>query len=274
MRPAPDTGGGLSSPWRLALCVFLAAALHGTLLFGVKLPVAAPQAPPVVAITLESPQRGPLARERRARGNPSQEKSLQPGPLASERSARSPTLAAEAASPARREGRAVATSVPRAAAEPALAAEKPTPLAAPARDKLVGKGALALASAVAEAAGGADARASAGFGNAAPLGADFAYYLDAWRRKVERIGQLNYPAEAKAKGLAGTLRLRVSIAADGALNDVRVVEGSGHAVLDAAALRIVRLAAPYAPFSPTMRAATEVLEIERTWQFRNSRLSA
>lgn len=253
MRPAPDTGGGLSSPWRLALCVFLAAALHGALLFGVKLPVAAPQTPPVVAITLESPQRGPLARERRAR---------------------SPTPAAEAASPARREGRAVATSVPRAVAEPALAAEKPTPLAAPARDKLVGKGALALASAVAEAAGGADARASAGFGNAAPLGADFAYYLDAWRRKVERIGQLNYPAEAKAKGLAGTLRLRVSIAADGALNDVRVVEGSGHAVLDAAALRIVRLAAPYAPFSPTMRAATEVLEIERTWQFRNSRLSA
>ncbi len=259
---APEAGGGVSSPWRLALCVFLAAALHGALLFGVKLPVAAPQTPLVVAITLESPQRGPLASERRARGNPSQE--------------RSPAPAAEAASPVpiRREGRAIATPArPRATAEPALAAEKPKPLAAPARDKLVGKSALALARAVADAAG-ADARASAGFGNAAPLGADFAYYLDAWRRKVERIGQLNYPAEAKAKGLAGTLRLRVSIAADGALNDVRVVEGSGHAVLDAAALRIVRLAAPYAPFSPTMRAATEVLEIERTWQFRNSRLSA
>ena len=156
-----------------------------------------------------------------------------------------------------------------------MAAEEPTPPSAhTTHDKLVGKSALALARAVAEAAGGADAKASAGFGNAAPPGADFAYYLDAWRRKVERVGQLNYPAEAKARGLTGTLRLRVSIAADGALNDVRVVEGSGHAVLDAAALRIVRLAAPYAPFSPTMRAATEVLEIERTWQFRNSRLSA
>ncbi len=266
MRPAPDTGGGLSSPWRLALCVFLAAALHGALLFGVKLPVAAPQTPPVVAITLESPQR--------ARGNPSQEKSPQRGPLASERRARSPAPAAEAASPVPIRREAIATPArPGAAAEPALAAEKPKPLAAPARDKLVGKSALALARAVADAAG-ADARASAGFGNAAPLGADFAYYLDAWRRKVERIGQLNYPAEAKAQGLTGTLRLRVSIAADGTLNDVRVVEGSGHAVLDAAALRIVRLAAPYAPFSPTMRAAAEVLEIERTWQFRNSRLSA
>lgn len=216
--------------------------MHGALLFGVKLPVAGPQTPPVVAITLESPQRAAEA---------------------------APSVAV------RREGQAAATPArPGAAAEPALAAEKPKPLAAPAHDKLVGKSALALARAVAEAAGGADAKASAGFGNAAPLGADFAYYLDAWRRKVERVGQLNYPAEAKAKGLAGTLRLRVSIAADGALNDVRVVEGSGHAVLDAAALRIVRLAAPYAPFSPTMRAATEVLEIERTWQFRNSRLSA
>lgn len=250
---APEAGGGVSSPWRLALCVFLAAALHGALLFGVKLPVAAPQTPPVVAITLESPQRGPLASERRAR---------------------SPAPAAEAASPVPIRREAIATPArPGAAAEPALAAEKPKPLAAPARDKLVGKSALGLARAVADAAG-ADTRASAGFGNAAPLGADFAYYLDAWRRKVERIGQLNYPAEAKAQGLTGTLRLRVSIAADGALNDVRVVEGSGHAVLDAAALRIVRLAAPYAPFSPTMRAATEVLEIERTWQFRNSRLSA
>ena len=214
--------------------------MHGALLFGVKLPVAAPQTPPVVAITLESPQRAAEA---------------------------APSVAV------RREGQAAATPArPGAAAEPALAAEEPTPPSA--HDKLVGKSALALARAVAEAAGGADAKASAGFGNAAPLGADFAYYLDAWRRKVERVGQLNYPAEAKAKGLAGTLRLRVSIAADGALNDVRVVEGSGHAVLDAAALRIVRLAAPYAPFSPTMRAATEVLEIERTWQFRNSRLSA
>lgn len=149
--------------------------------------------------------------------------------------------------------------------------QQPAP---PAPAFLAAKGALALARAVAQAAGGADDGVPPGVGDAAPLGVDFAYYLDAWRRKVERIGQLNYPAEAKAKGLAGTLRLRVSIAADGALNDVRVLEGSGHAVLDAAALRIVRLAAPYAPFSPTMRAATRVLEIERTWQFRNSRLSA
>ncbi len=109
--------------------------------------------------------------------------------------------------------------------------------------------------------------------NGASTSVDFAYYLRSWRRKVERIGQLNYPQRAKQQGIAGGLRLLVVIAADGALLDVRVLESSGHQLLDDAALRIVRLAAPYAPFSPTMRAAADVLEIERTWQFRDSRLS-
>ena len=103
---------------------------------------------------------------------------------------------------------------------------------------------------------------------------EFAYYLEAWRRKVERIGNLNYPREARARGLNGSLRLLVTITADGALGDVRVLETSGHRVLDEAALHIVRLAAPYAPFSPKMRATTDLLEIERTWHFRNSRYSS
>ena len=109
---------------------------------------------------------------------------------------------------------------------------------------------------------------------APPPGTDFAYYLASWRRKVERVGQLNYPREARAQGIVGSLRLLVTIMPDGALDDVRVLETSGHPLLDDAALRIVRLAAPYAPFPPTMRATTDVLEIERTWRFLNSRLSS
>lgn len=108
----------------------------------------------------------------------------------------------------------------------------------------------------------------------APKRADFAYYLRSWQRKVERIGQLNYPRQARAEGITGSLRLRVAIAADGALQDVRVLETSGHELLDQAALRIVRLAAPYAPFSPAMRETTDTLEIERTWRFLNSRISS
>lgn len=222
---------------RLGLCVFFAAALHGALLFGLDLPLPTPQALPVVAIKLAGKPEPPVA----------------PAPAAMP-------------APARPERPALPV------AAPAPATEQP-PRSAPAHGDLAGKSALALARAVAHAAG-RQTETPVRLGDAAPKGVDFAFYLDAWRRKVERIGQLNYPAEAKAQGLGGTLTLRVSIAADGALNDVRVVRGSGHAVLDAAALRIVRLAAPYAPFSPTMRAAARVIEIERTWQFRNSRLSA
>ena len=103
---------------------------------------------------------------------------------------------------------------------------------------------------------------------------EFAYYLDAWRRKVIRIGNVNYPREARTRALSGSLRLLVAITADGDLRDVRVLETSGHRVLDEAAVRIVRLAAPYAPFSPRMRATTDLLRIERTWHFRNNRYSS
>ena len=103
---------------------------------------------------------------------------------------------------------------------------------------------------------------------------EFTYYLDAWRRKIERIGNVNYPGEARSRGLRGSLRLLVTIAADGRLTEVRVLETSGHRVLDEAAVRIVRLAAPYAPFSPKMREAVDVLEIERNWHFRNNRYSS
>ena len=111
-------------------------------------------------------------------------------------------------------------------------------------------------------------------GNVAPPSPDFAYYLNSWRRKVERIGQLNYPQQARAEGIVGNLRLLVAIAPDGALDEVRVLETSGHKLLDDAALRIVRLAAPYAPFPPAMKATTDILEIERTWRFLDSRLSS
>ena len=104
-----------------------------------------------------------------------------------------------------------------------------------------------------------------------PQTSEDAYYLAAWRREVERVGNLNYPEAARARKLYGSLRLLVAIAADGSLRDVRVLESSGHAVLDAAALNIVRLAAPYAPLPPAMRRDADVLEIVRTWQFQKRR---
>lgn len=101
-----------------------------------------------------------------------------------------------------------------------------------------------------------------------------AYYLNAWVRKVERVGNLNYPSQARTDKLYGSLRLLVTISPDGKLQDVRVLESSGHQVLDDAATNIVRLAAPYAPFPPEMRRTTDVLEIVRTWQFRKNTYSS
>lgn len=97
-----------------------------------------------------------------------------------------------------------------------------------------------------------------------------AYYLNSWRRKIERIGNLNYPEVARRKGIYGSLRLLVSILPDGSLKEVKLLHSSGHKVLDDAAIRIVKLAAPFARFPDELRRTTDVLEIIRTWQFRQS----
>ncbi|MDP1606389.1 MAG: TonB family protein [Rhodocyclaceae bacterium] len=94
----------------------------------------------------------------------------------------------------------------------------------------------------------------------------FAQYVEDWRQKVERVGNLNYPDSAKGK-LYGSLVLTVAIKHDGELERVEINRSSGHKVLDEAARRIVRLAAPYAVFPEAVRRDTDILEITRTWSF-------
>ncbi len=98
----------------------------------------------------------------------------------------------------------------------------------------------------------------------------YAAYLEAWRKKVERVGNLNYPDEAKRMKLYGDLLLHVSLRADGSVKQIRVVRSSGHKVLDDAAVRIVRLASPFAPFPAEIRKEVDILDITRTWQFLSS----
>lgn len=95
----------------------------------------------------------------------------------------------------------------------------------------------------------------------------FAQYVDNWRLKIERIGNLNYPQEAKARKLYGSLQLTVAIKADGEVESVEVNRSSGHKVLDQAAIRIVRLASPFERFPANIRADTDILHITRTWTF-------
>jgi len=99
--------------------------------------------------------------------------------------------------------------------------------------------------------------------------ADDALYLEAWRQKVERIGNMNYPAAARNQKLYGRLQLTVSIRADGSVEGISIDKSSGSKVLDDAAINIVRLAAPYAKFSKKMRETTDILGVTRTWTFTN-----
>lgn len=101
-----------------------------------------------------------------------------------------------------------------------------------------------------------------------------AAYLHDWRKRVEAVGNQYYPEASIRYGLYGSLRLLVVINHDGQLEDIRVLSSSGFAVLDEAAMKIVRMAGPYAPFSAELRATTDKLEIIRTWQFEENTLSS
>lgn len=95
----------------------------------------------------------------------------------------------------------------------------------------------------------------------------FARYIEDWRLKVERIGNLNYPEAARARKLYGSLLLTVGIRANGSLESVAVDRTSGQKILDLAATRIVEMGAPYAPFPPEIKRDTDILYITRTWTF-------
>jgi protein TonB len=94
----------------------------------------------------------------------------------------------------------------------------------------------------------------------------FAQYEEDWRAKIERVGTLNYPAEARGK-LYGVLRLTVTIRPDGTVDAIDLDRSSGLKVLDQAAFRIVQMAAPFAAFPADIRRDTDLLVITRTWFF-------
>lgn len=97
-----------------------------------------------------------------------------------------------------------------------------------------------------------------------------AMYLKAWTKKIERIGNLNYPDKARRDKLEGQLILTVSLATDGYIIDIRISKSSGHKLLDDAAKRIVELAAPFAAVPKSVLQGNNRLVITRTWQFSHT----
>lgn len=100
--------------------------------------------------------------------------------------------------------------------------------------------------------------------------AEDAEYLYRWQQRIEVIGNQHYPEKARAQSLTGDVQMLVAVNADGSLHQAKVLQSSGIAVLDEAALRIVRLASPFPPFSAEMKRNIDRLEIVRTWQFRQN----
>lgn len=95
----------------------------------------------------------------------------------------------------------------------------------------------------------------------------YAAYMRGWSDRVERVGNLNYPKEARRRGLHGNVLLTVVLNLDGSIKSIDVIQSSGQPVLDAAAARIVRLAAPFPP-APRVGDHIDELNITRTWQFQ------
>ena len=98
-------------------------------------------------------------------------------------------------------------------------------------------------------------------------------YMARWVEKIERIGNLNLPDAAQRNKLSGSLILEVEIKRDGSLVEVKIIHSSGHQILDDAAKRIVSLSTPFEVFPPKLRAQADHLEIVRTWEFTQTRLT-
>ena len=99
----------------------------------------------------------------------------------------------------------------------------------------------------------------------------FAQYIESWRAKAERIGEMNYPAAARGR-MYDSLVMTVSIKKDGSIERIIINRRSKYPVLNEAAERIVRLGEPYSPFPPEIARDTDILEITRTWMFTNGKL--
>ncbi len=241
-RPA---GAGVSTHGRLGLTLFFAAVLHAILILGVNFEA--------LKNTLQS------------------HVSTLEITLVTMPSAQKPERADTLANVQQLVLSAAATSAHQTAAS-AKAQPKmgPAPQARPSAQDLVAQSMQQIASLSAEnnnARAAYAQRPRAEFISARTSDPKYAAYMEAWRAKVERIGNLNYPEQAKRDNLSGSLVLDVALNADGSVNNVALLRSSGHKALDDAAIAIVKLAAPYAPFPDNIRKDTDILHITRTWQF-------
>ena len=287
------SSAGVKPADRLGFTLFLAAVLHAALILGLGFTLAEPsQISKTLEITLstfkseEKPKEADFLAQDNQQGSGTLEHKAAPKTteqaLFQDSEVKRITPPASPQQPAVRQEApkaAVATRAPQQQKTPVKREEaKPTPQARPAPVFDSAQLSSEIASLEAELAQEVQQYAKRPkihrLNAASTMRDKGAWYKDEWRKKVERVGNLNYPDEARRQGIYGSLRLLVSINRDGTLYEVQVLESSGQRTLDQAALRIVRLAAPFAPFTGDL-ADVDRLEIIRTWRFeRGDRLSS
>lgn len=274
---------------RLGLTLFFAAAFHALVILGVsfELDKLLPQDRPLsMEITLvhsktdEAPDKADYLAQTNQKGGGTVEEKLRPSspafnPLPSNDrgdSEQSTPMTAPPPQAARKEMTLMSATVesPDKVQQPKESPQRPTPEAPTAADLMMRSRTIARLSAQIEQRKQAYSQKKREKTiTASTREYRYAAYMDAWRQKVERIGNLNYPDEAKRRGLSGHLTLDVALRPDGSVAGVEVLRSSGHKILDDGAIRIVRLAAPFNEFSPDLRREMDILHIIRVWQFHD-----
>ena len=275
--PAPSQARTVTSRDRLGFTLFIAAVLHALLILGITFDLPTPsELTKSLEITLatqradEAPEEADYLAQINQQGSGTLEEKAAPS-TTEEADFQDSEIHEVAPPPEQEQQKVITTSAPKVdqvTAAPPTAKPEPAPTAELSFNMSdLSREIASLEAQLAEERQAYARRPRILRLNAASTMADKgAFYKDAWRRKVEQVGNLNYPAEARANRIYGSLRLMVQINRDGSLRDVRILESSGEKILDDAAIRIVRLAAPFMPFTGELM-DVDVLEIIRTWRF-------
>jgi protein TonB len=272
---------------RLATAVFIAALLHGLVILGVRFSAAPPAQRPLPTLEVLLVPEGAPEEENDTAAYLSSRDQRGAG---TGRDRQRTSLPEASASLLEHSGDARGTDTSPAATEssrggsPVLAATAPRSRRAVSGDELEPTGPAALpveSRPLAQVGVNASAAAESLHLHGEPSTDDrlladtresqIASYLDGWKRRIEQVGTLHFPDEARRRALSGNPVLEVAIRADGSLQQVVVRRSSGQRELDNAAISIVRLAAPFDPFPPAMRDRYPVLRFAYEWQFMAGR---
>lgn len=275
-------GGGLAEPQRFSATVVLSVLVHGIFLLGVgyTLEKAAPVVPTLDVIltqtqTALTPKQADFLAQANNQGGGEHDKSTRPrdnqsGP-SPQAEAGVAQMALRAQSPAQ-QPQPTARVVSSTRGETATARERitqtPTERPLPAGQRKIEHD-IEMARLAAEIHMRSERyakRPTRKFVSASTTEYAWAGYLRGWVDRVERVGNLNYPDEARRRKLAGQVVISVAVRRNGSVERADIVRSSGIPLLDDSALRIARLAEPYPPL-PKTEENPDILHVTRTWNF-------